>query len=107
MSARTPPGAMPIPTALAERLEAAITARGPDFRARTRHLRPDTDGGGPRYVNRLALESSPYLLQHAHNPVDWWPWGDEAFAEARRLGRPVFLSIGYSTCHWCHVMEEE
>ncbi|MEF8717232.1 MAG: thioredoxin domain-containing protein [Candidatus Accumulibacter necessarius] len=53
------------------------------------------------------LESSPYLLQHAHNPVNWFPWGDEAFTEARRLGRPVFLSIGYSTCHWCHVMEAE
>jgi len=60
-----------------------------------------------KHTNRLADETSPYLLQHAHNPVDWRPWGDEAFAEARRLGRPVFLSIGYSTCHWCHVMEEE
>jgi len=58
-------------------------------------------------VNRLALESSPYLLQHAHNPVDWRPWGDEAFAEARARDIPVFLSVGYSTCHWCHVMEEE
>jgi len=55
----------------------------------------------------LFLESSPYLLQHAHNPVDWYPWGDEAFEAARRLGRPVVLSVGYSTCHWCHVMEEE
>ena len=53
------------------------------------------------------LESSPYLLQHAHNPVNWYAWGDEAFEDARRLGRPVFLSVGYSTCHWCHVMEEE
>ena len=60
-----------------------------------------------KHTNRLINETSPYLLQHAHNPVDWWPWGDEAFAEARRLGKPVFLSIGYSTCHWCHVMEEE
>jgi uncharacterized protein YyaL (SSP411 family) len=57
--------------------------------------------------NRLALESSPYLLQHAHNPVDWYPWGDEAFERARRENRPVFLSIGYSSCHWCHVMEKE
>jgi uncharacterized protein YyaL (SSP411 family) len=65
------------------------------------------DDGMPLYTNRLALESSPYLRQHAHNPVDWFPWGDEAFSEARRLDRPVFLSIGYSTCHWCHVMEEE
>ncbi|MEO8214204.1 MAG: DUF255 domain-containing protein, partial [Myxococcales bacterium] len=63
--------------------------------------------GRPRFTNRLALETSPYLLQHAHNPVNWFPWGDEAFAEAARLSRPVFLSIGYSTCHWCHVMEEE
>lgn len=107
MTTRTPPGALPFPTELADRLEAAIAARGPAFVPRTRHRRPDAEGGGPRYVNRLALESSPYLLQHAHNPVNWWPWGDQAFAEARRLGRPVFLSIGYSTCHWCHVMEEE
>ncbi|HVO51678.1 MAG TPA: thioredoxin domain-containing protein [Thermoanaerobaculia bacterium] len=57
--------------------------------------------------NRLAGETSPYLLQHAHNPVDWHPWGDEAFAQARREEKPVFLSIGYSSCHWCHVMEKE
>ncbi|MEM6328599.1 MAG: thioredoxin domain-containing protein [Bacteroidota bacterium] len=57
--------------------------------------------------NRLADEKSPYLLQHAHNPVDWWPWSDAAFAEAERRGVSVFLSIGYATCHWCHVMEEE
>jgi len=61
----------------------------------------------PRFTNRLVGETSPYLLQHAHNPVDWYPWGDEAFEVARRTGKPVFLSIGYSTCHWCHVMEEE
>jgi uncharacterized protein YyaL (SSP411 family) len=58
-------------------------------------------------TNRLANETSPYLLQHAHNPVDWYPWGDEAFAKARAEDRPVFLSIGYSACHWCHVMERE
>jgi len=57
--------------------------------------------------NRLVHEKSPYLLQHAYNPVDWYPWGAEAFAAAKKLNRPVFLSIGYSTCHWCHVMEEE
>jgi uncharacterized protein len=57
--------------------------------------------------NRLAREKSPYLLQHAGNPVDWYPWGDEAFARARAEGKPIFLSIGYSTCHWCHVMEHE
>ncbi|HEV7678246.1 MAG TPA: thioredoxin domain-containing protein [Candidatus Dormibacteraeota bacterium] len=57
--------------------------------------------------NRLAAESSPYLRQHAGNPVDWWPWGDDAFAEARRSDRPVLLSVGYSACHWCHVMAHE
>jgi uncharacterized protein YyaL (SSP411 family) len=57
--------------------------------------------------NRLATETSPYLLQHAENPVDWWPWGPEAFAEARRLDRPVLISVGYAACHWCHVMAHE
>ena len=57
--------------------------------------------------NRLAAEASPYLLQHANNPVDWYPWGDAAFAKAQREEKPIFLSIGYSTCHWCHVMEHE
>jgi uncharacterized protein YyaL (SSP411 family) len=61
----------------------------------------------PQFTNRLARETSPYLRQHAHNPVDWFPWGDEALARARDLGRPIFLSIGYSACHWCHVMEHE
>ncbi|MCX7827126.1 MAG: thioredoxin domain-containing protein, partial [Verrucomicrobiae bacterium] len=60
-----------------------------------------------RKPNRLALEKSPYLLQHAHNPVDWHPWGAEAFEKARRENKPIFLSIGYSTCHWCHVMAHE
>ena len=57
--------------------------------------------------NRLADSDSPYLLQHAHNPVDWYPWGEEAFHRAKELDLPIFLSIGYSTCHWCHVMAEE
>ena len=61
----------------------------------------------PEHTNRLAHEKSPYLLQHAHNPVDWYPWGEEAFAKARRENRPIFLSVGYSTCHWCHVMAHE
>ena len=61
----------------------------------------------PEHTNRLAQEKSPYLLQHAHNPVDWYPWGEEAFAKARRENKPIFLSIGYSTCHWCHVMAHE
>jgi len=62
--------------------------------------------GGPDF-NRLVFQKSPYLQQHARNPVDWYPWGDEAFARAKAEGKPVFLSIGYSTCHWCHVMEHE
>jgi uncharacterized protein YyaL (SSP411 family) len=61
----------------------------------------------PRHTNRLAREKSPYLLQHQHNPVDWHPWGEEAFAKARAEDKPILLSIGYSTCHWCHVMERE
>ena len=58
-------------------------------------------------MNRLARERSPYLLQHAQNPVEWFPWGDEAFAKAASENKPIFLSVGYSTCHWCHVMEHE
>jgi uncharacterized protein YyaL (SSP411 family) len=58
-------------------------------------------------VNRLAQETSPYLLQHADNPVDWYPWGDEAFERARGEDKPILLSIGYAACHWCHVMEHE
>ena len=69
-----------------------------------RHRNAD---GSPRYTNRLASEASPYLRQHAHNPVDWYPWGEEAFARARAEHRPILLSIGYSSCHWCHVMDEE
>jgi hypothetical protein len=98
------PGAEPYPAALARRLDEALAAKGPGYVPRTRHV---DERGAPRFTNRLILETSPYLAQHAHNPVDWYPWGDEAFETARRLGRPVLLSIGYSTCHWCHVMEEE
>jgi len=61
----------------------------------------------PAFTNRLAHEKSPYLLQHQHNPVDWYPWGEEAFEKARREHKPIFLSVGYSTCHWCHVMAHE
>jgi uncharacterized protein YyaL (SSP411 family) len=60
-----------------------------------------------KHINRLASEKSPYLLQHADNPVKWFPWGEEAFEKARRENKPIFLSIGYSTCHWCHVMAHE
>ncbi|MEE2658687.1 MAG: DUF255 domain-containing protein [Candidatus Latescibacterota bacterium] len=67
-------------------------------------FRPD---GSWRYTNRLVESTSPYLQLHAHNPVDWYPWGEEAFALARDLDRPIFLSVGYSTCYWCHVMERK
>ena len=89
--------------AFKKRLRDAVAAKGQRYEPRTKHKGPE----GPEYVNRLIFESSPYLLQHAHNPVNWFPWGDEAFEVAKKLGRPVFLSVGYSTCHWCHVMEEE
>src|ERR1022692_728099 len=59
------------------------------------------------HENRLVNETSPYLLQHAHNPVDWQPWGDAALERAKRKNKPILLSIGYSACHWCHVMERE
>ena len=98
------PGAEAFPPELTEGLDAALAAKGPSYLPRTHNL---DASGAPLYTNRLLLESSPYLQQHAHNPVNWYPWGDEAFATARRLGRPVLVSIGYSTCHWCHVMEEE
>jgi len=70
-----------------------------------RHLKPQVNN--TQHTNRLAQEKSPYLLQHAHNPVDWFAWNDVAFAQARAENKPIFLSIGYSTCHWCHVMERE
>src|ERR1700682_5926849 len=60
-----------------------------------------------KFTNRLAKEPSPYLLMHAHNPTDWYPWGPEAFAKAKKEGKLIFLSIGYSSCYWCHVMERE
>jgi len=68
---------------------------------------PRNETGQYRYTNRLIRSKSPYLLLHAHNPVDWYPWGDEAFEKARKENKPIFLSIGYFTCHWCHVMEKE
>ena len=66
-----------------------------------------SDAAPARFTNRLAREQSPYLRQHGHNPVDWFPWGEEAFARARAEQKPIFLSVGYSTCHWCHVMAHE
>ncbi len=98
------PGADPHPVALELEFLDAIEAKGTDYVPRTRHV---WENGTPKFTNRLIFESSPYLQQHAHNPVNWYPWGDEAFELARKSRRPVLLSIGYSTCHWCHVMEEE
>jgi uncharacterized protein len=92
--------------------EARLLKKG-SYPVRTRHLKvveamsTEPVPTEPMYTNRLILEDSPYLLQHAHNPVNWYAWGEEAFAAARKQDKPIFLSIGYSTCHWCHVMEEE
>jgi uncharacterized protein YyaL (SSP411 family) len=98
------PGVPPFDAELIERFEKTGKTRREGYLPRTRHRLPD---GRAKYTNRLFLETSPYLLQHAHNPVNWYPWGDEAFEQAESLKRPVLVSIGYSTCHWCHVMEEE
>lgn len=92
------------PPPLAKQLQAALRAKGTEYRAASAHRLPD---GQPAFVNRLLLEHSPYLLQHAHNPVNWYPWISEAFSKAQAENKAVFLSIGYSTCHWCHVMERE
>jgi uncharacterized protein len=92
------------PMEIEKKLNTAYLAKGPAYRPRTEHLKAD---GTPKFINRLILEDSPYLLQHAHNPVDWRPWSNESFEAAKREHKPVFLSIGYSTCHWCHVMERE
>lgn len=100
----TLPGAPSLGGDLEKKFQKLYQTRGMSYKPRTRHL---FSNGTPKYTNRLFLESSPYLLQHAHNPVNWYPWGDEAFKEAAKTGRPVLLSVGYSTCHWCHVMEEE
>ncbi|MEQ8953138.1 MAG: DUF255 domain-containing protein, partial [Gammaproteobacteria bacterium] len=89
---------------LEQRLRAAEREKEGSYVKRTEHL---SDDGKAIFINRLILEDSPYLLQHAHNPVNWYAWGPEAFATAAAEHKPVFLSIGYSTCHWCHVMEVE
>src|SRR5437868_9201652 len=73
----------------------------------TNHVKTESASSTHAHTNRLAREKSPYLLQHQFNPVDWYSWGEEAFSKARQENKPIFLSIGYSTCHWCHVMERE
>ena len=91
-------------TELEQKLRQAETEKTGSYEKRTEHLDAE---GNTNFVNRLIFEDSPYLLQHAHNPVNWWAWGSEAFEAARAEHKPIFLSIGYSTCHWCHVMEVE
>ncbi len=98
------PGSEPFSEKLEQEMKAALAALGPTYLPRTKHLRAD---GTPRFTNRLIFATSPYLLQHAHNPVSWFSWGEEAFQAAAALNRPILLSVGYSTCHWCHVMEVE
>ncbi|WP_370298785.1 thioredoxin domain-containing protein [Pontibacterium sp.] len=95
---------LPIDDALKQTLHTALQAKGEAYRPRTHHLDKQKQ---PLFTNRLILESSPYLLHHAHNPVNWHPWGEEALATAKAQNKPIFISIGYSTCHWCHVMERE
>ena len=98
------PGLDPYSEKLEHQLRRAVLAKGEDYQPRTRHLSAE---GQAIYTNRLILEDSPYLIQHAHNPVNWFPWGNEAMTVAKIENKPIFLSIGYSTCHWCHVMELE
>ncbi len=98
-----PPGISRDP-GLNQRLVAAYDAKSHNYIPRTHLLNAH---GRATYINRLILEASPYLIQHAHNPVDWRTWGPEALAEAAARDLPIFLSVGYATCHWCHVMEEE
>ena len=94
----------PSADSLEARLRAMEARKIGSYDPRTEHL---DSHGNTLFINRLILEDSPYLLQHAHNPVNWYAWGEEAFAAAAAEAKPVFLSIGYSTCHWCHVMEVE
>ncbi len=98
------PGLPATELARTARLYAIYQQKAGSYAVHTQHLNSD---GSPKYVNALVAEDSPYLKQHAHNPVNWFPWSEEAFARARAENKPVFLSIGYSTCHWCHVMARE
>ncbi|MFB6263631.1 MAG: thioredoxin domain-containing protein [Bradymonadaceae bacterium] len=100
------PGVETMPASVHEEIQAALEEKkqkdDPTFR--THHK---TEDGLPKYTNRLILADSPYLQQHAHNPTNWFSWGEEAFEKAAREDKPVLLSVGYSTCHWCHVMERK
>ena len=98
------PGAEKFSNEYQNNLQKSVDSMKTKYPLRTKHLDKNNQ---PLYTNRLIFEESPYLLQHAHNPVNWYSWNDEAFALAKKLNKPIFLSIGYSTCHWCHVMERE
>ena len=98
------PGSGELPADIQAEIAAVWNNVPANYDPRTKHL---DNFGKPIFVNRLFLELSPYLRQHAHNPVNWQAWSDEAFAEAKARNVPIFLSVGYSSCHWCHVMEEE
>ena len=98
------PGLKTASTKIPQPYTDAYLQAGENYVPRTHHLNTD---GTPKFINRLMFQESPYLRQHAHNPVNWHPWGPEAFERAEAEGKLVFLSVGYSTCHWCHVMERE
>jgi uncharacterized protein YyaL (SSP411 family) len=100
------PGVEAIPADVHDRIQEALARKKKkdDPTYRTHHK---TDEGLPKYTNRLILSSSPYLRQHAHNPVNWFSWGEAAFEKAREENKPILLSVGYATCHWCHVMERK
>lgn len=85
-------------------LHKAYLAKGENYQIRSKHINAD---GSPKFINKLIFEKSPYLLQHAHNPLNWHAWNTDTFKIAKKANKLIFLSIGYSTCHWCHVMEEE
>ncbi len=91
-------------TEVQQEMKSRIVTLGNNYKPRTEHLNKD---GSAVFVNQLIFEESPYLLQHAHNPVNWMAWSPQAFALAKKQNKPIFLSIGYATCHWCHVMEHE
>lgn len=95
---------MDMSKALMSELKTVMRTKTSAYTLHTEHVDKE---GLPKYVNRLIRENSPYLLQHAHHPVNWYPWGSDAFDAARINNKPVFLSLGYSACHWCHVMAAE
>ena len=99
-----PPYSVGMSQELVDKMSRERSTATPEMKNHTSNKGPD---GTPTYLNRLILESSPYLRQHAYNPVNWFPFGEEAFDLAKTLNRPVLLSVGYTTCHWCHVMARE